>query len=196
MAKEGGTEGRSRGKENLATLFRFLPRASREPLSHRLLDACKYPWQRGTTMRSSPVVVNSERIGGWSISLRDRRKKGRCRGKKKERFSFHPYVIPSAFGNFLIDSFVREQMFPARPRDFDAEDSRSRPLVLPFRFERTLDDPSFTEPMHLTRPRCAVSNNRCVSRVRSQRLRTFHWYRCSTSVERYDIKLGGIESVR
>lgn len=55
VAKKGG----ERKREFSDPLFYppLLPRSkSREPLSHRLLDACKYPWQRGATMRSDPLA--------------------------------------------------------------------------------------------------------------------------------------------
>lgn len=55
VAKKGG----ERKREFSDPLFYppLLPRSkSREPLSHRLLDACKYPWQRGATMGSDPLA--------------------------------------------------------------------------------------------------------------------------------------------
>lgn len=81
VAKKGGERKREFSRPSFAF---YPPRSgskSREPLSHRLLDACKYPWQRGTTMRGDPRRELFLRISGWSaqslpkISRREERKK-------------------------------------------------------------------------------------------------------------------------
>lgn len=101
--KDGRVESKKkvgkRKREFSDPLLLFTLSKSREPLSHRLLDACKYPWQRGTTMRSNPVA-NSERISGWSVSLRDRAE------KREISFWSVRYTPLSILCNFLIDSFI------------------------------------------------------------------------------------------
>ena len=98
-------EGRkaARGKENLADPF-YPPRSgskSREPLSHRLLDACKYPWQRGTTMRGDPRRELFLRISGWSALPKISRRKRERGGSLWEKFPFDPRPIPPIAALFL-----------------------------------------------------------------------------------------------
>lgn len=88
LVKKGG----ERKREFSDPLSFFTLSKSREPLSHRLLDACKYPWQRGTTMRSNPStpVASFLRISGWSASLGDITKKKGGPPLRREKFPFDP----------------------------------------------------------------------------------------------------------
>lgn len=82
VAKKGGERKREFSRPSFAF---YPPRSgskSREPLSHRLLDACKYPWQRGTTMRGDPRRELFLRISGWVRKVFQRYRGGR-RGKRK-----------------------------------------------------------------------------------------------------------------
>lgn len=108
-ARGKGEERRKKGGERKREFSRpsfafYPPRSgskSREPLSHRLLDACKYPWQRGTTMRGDPRRELFLRISGWSALPKISRRKRERGGSLWEKFPFDPRPIPSIAALFL-----------------------------------------------------------------------------------------------
>lgn len=117
VAKKGGERKREFSRPSFAF---YPPRSgskSREPLSHRLLDACKYPWQRGTTMRGDPRRELFLRISGWVRKVFQRYRGGR-RGKRKleplGKISFWSATYSS---HFLIPSLCLANSPPLEQTD-------------------------------------------------------------------------------
>lgn len=120
-ARGKGEERRKKGGERKREFSRpsfafYPPRSgskSREPLSHRLLDACKYPWQRGTTMRGDPRRELFLRISGWSALPKISRRK---REREEEAFGKNFLLIRDLFlpspPYFLIHSLCLENLSP------------------------------------------------------------------------------------